>query len=361
MKTTIFRSSWLMMLLAGALVAPAQLSAQRADSTRTHVVKAGETLWSLAQTYLGDSQRWREILALNSSVRAPNALTVGSSIRIPVSGAARRATPDTARRVVVPNDPPPPPPRNPASDTTRRTIFYGNQPGGGFIRIDTARRVPVDPGVPARVYEAMSSPFVADAAVLDQAGRCLSVGPAGARESGGVLLHGTLNIELPNGSIPDTSYRWLLVRRGPLLAGLGAVVIPTGVVRLTSITSGTAEIVAQFDAMSCSDAVLRANVLPATPRGRLTPVTDGPTGSVVWVASESLLPTLQHALILDIGTESGLRPGDRVTVYGENGTAVVASADIVRVDRRSATALVVRQSLGSLAAGLRVRVTEKLP
>jgi hypothetical protein len=359
MKTTIFRSSWLVMLIAGALVAPAQLSAQRTDSTRTHVVKAGETLWSLAQTYLGDSQRWREILALNSSVRAPNELTVGSTIRIPGS-AARRAVPDTARRTVIPNDPPPPP-RNPASDTTRRTIFYGNQPGGGFTRVDTARRAPADPGVPARVYEGLSAPFVVDSAMLDQAGRCLSVGPVGERESGGVLLQGTLSIQLPNGAIPDTSYRWLLVRRGPLLTGLGAVVIPTGVVRLTSISGGTAEIVAQFDAMSCSDAVLRANVPATTPPGRLTPVTDGPTGSVVWVASESLLPTLQHALILDIGAESGLRPGDRVTVYGGNGTAVVASADVVRVDRRSATALVVRQTLGSLAAGLRVRVTEKLP
>ena len=360
MKTTIFRSSWLVMLVAGALVAPAQLSAQRADSTRNHVVKAGETLWSLAQTYLGDSQRWREILALNSSVRAPNALTVGSTIRIPVPGAARRATPDTSRRVVIPNDPPPTP-RNPASDTTRRTIFYGNQPGGGFTRTDTPRRVSIDSGVPARVYEGLSAPFVIESATLDQAGRCLSVGPTGTRESGGVLLQGTLTIQLPNGAIPDTSYRWLLVRRGPVLSGLGAVVIPTGVVRLTSISGGTAEIVAQFDAMSCSDAVLRANVAPRAPRGRLTPITDGPSGSVVWVASESLLPTLQHALILDIGTESGLRPGDRVTVYGGNGTAVVASADIVRADRRSATALVVRQTLGSLAAGLRVRVTEKLP
>ena len=360
MKTTIFRSSWLMILVAGALVAPAQLSAQRADSTRTHVVKAGETLWSLAQTYLGDSQRWREILALNSSVRAPDALAVGSTLRIPVSPAARPAAPDTARRVAIPNDPPPPP-RNPTSEKTRRTIFFGNQPGAAFTPPDTTRSAPVGPTVPARVYEAMSAPFVAEAAMLDQAGRCLSVGPAGSRESGGVLLHGTLTIQLPNGAIPDTSYRWLLVRRGPLLTGLGEVVIPTGVVRLTSIADGTAEIVAQFDAMSCTDAVLRANATPASPSGRLTPVTDGPTGTVAWVPSASLLPTLQHALILDIGAESGLRPGDRVTVYGENGTAVVASADIVRVDGRSATALVVRQTLGSLAAGLRVRVTEKLP
>lgn len=359
MKTTIFRSSWLMILLAGALMAPARLSAQRADSTRAHVVKPGDTLWSLAATYLGDSQRWREILALNSSVRAPNELTVGTTVRIPLSGARRPPARDTAKREVIIQEAPPR--RTSVADTVRRTIFYGARPAGGFTERDSVRRVMVDSGVPARVYEAVSAPFVADSAILGRAGRCLSVGPAASRESGGVLLQGTLSIELPNGAIPDTASRWLLVRRGPLLAGLGRVLVPTGVVRLTSASSRDAEIVAQFDAMSCSDAVLPAVAPPSTPRGRPVPVTNGPTGTIAWIASESLLPTLQHALILDLGAGSGARPGDRVTVYGANGTSVVATADIVRVDGRSATALVVRQSLGSLAAGLRVRVTEKLP
>jgi hypothetical protein len=359
MKTTIFRSSWLVILLAGALVAPARLSAQRADSTRAHVVKPGDTLWSLAATYLGDSQRWREILALNSSVRAPDALSVGTTVRIPMRGTARPAARDTARRDVIAQDPQTP--RRPSvPDTVKRTIFYGAQHSGGFQR-DTMRRVVLDSGVPARVYEAVSAPFVADSAILERAGRCVSVGTAASRESGGVLLHGTLSIELPRGATPDTATRWLLVRRGPLLAGLGPVVVPTGVVRLTSASAPEAEIVAQFDAMSCSDAVLPAVAVPATPRGRPVPVTNGAAGVVAWIASESLLPTLQHALILDLGSGSGARPGDRVTVYGTNGTSVVATADIVRVDGRSATALVVRQSLGSLATGLRVRVTEKLP
>jgi hypothetical protein len=361
MRTTIFRSSWLMMLLAGALVAPAQLSAQRADSTRAHVVKAGDTLWSLAATYLGDSQRWRELLALNSSVRAPDALTVGSTIRIPARATSRPASQDTARREVRIDPPPRAQPAAAASDTPRRTIFFGAQPAGGFTRPDSVRRVSVDSGVPARVYEGLSAPYVTDDATLEGAGRCLSVGPTGTRETGGVLLQGTLSVELPAGTTPDTGSRWLLVRRGPVLPALGTVVVPTGVVRLTSNAGTTAEIVAQFDAMSCSDAIVPAVLPPSASRGRLTPVTDGATGTVVWLPGESLLPTLQHALILDIGIESGVRVGDRVTVFGGNGTAVVATAEVVRVDRRSATALVIRQTLGSLAAGLRVRVTEKLP
>ncbi len=361
MRTTIFRSSWLTIALAGALVAPAQLSAQRTDSTRTHVVKSGETLWSLAATYLGDSQRWREILALNPGVRAADALVVGSSLKIPSARTAPSTVRDTNRAIA--NDPAPAEVRT-QSRSPRRTIFFGNQPAGGFTTPDTTRRAPVDSGVPARVYESMSAPFVIDQSLLDRSGRCLSVGSGGTSPEGGVLLHGGLSLDLPNGSLPDTGARFLLVRRGPVLAGLGAVVIPTGVVRLTSgntVRGAAAEVLAQYDAMSCSDLVVPAASAPLARGGRLTTVSDGAAGTVAWVPSGSLLPTLQHALILDIGTDAGVKPGDRVTVYGGDGSAVVGSADIVRVSARSATALVVRQSLGLLAAGLRVRVTEKLP
>ena len=65
--------------------------------------------------------------------------------------------------------------------------------------------------------------------------------------------------------------------------------------------------------------------------------------------------------ILSMGADVGVRLGDRVTIFGGNGNVTVASAEIVRVDRRSATALVVSQTLGSVSTGLRVRVTEKLP
>jgi hypothetical protein len=360
MRMTIFRFSWVV-LLAGALVAPAQLSAQGADTVRTHVVRPGETLWSLAVRYLGDGERWREILSLNASLRSASSLAVGTSIRIPARAATRPQARDTARQDVRTSGPPPAPRQG--RDSIRRTIFYGAQPAGGFVRQDSLRRVSTDSGVPAHVFEGISAPFVVEPEVLDGGGRCVSVGPAAASEAGGVLLHGTLSVQLPAGVAADTGSRWLLVRRGPVIPELGTVAIPTGVVRLTSAVDAapSAEILAQFDAMSCTDIILPAEVPPALPRGTLTPVTDGASGTIAWVASESLLPTLQHALILDMGVESGVKIGDRVTVYGATGNAVVASAEVVRVDRRSATALVVRQTLGSLAAGLRVRVTEKLP
>lgn len=366
MKTTIFRSSWLMMVIAGALVAPAQLSAQGADSARTHVVKRGDTLWDLAATYLGTGARWREILAVNASIRGAVALPVGATIRIPGKTASKPQQVAAARPVAPPQSAPPPgaPAQRPPPRDTSRTIFFGVRPGGGFTPRESTV-APVAAPVPASVFEAVSAPYVIDAGEMDRSGRCVSIGAAAAPDAGGVLLHGTLSILLPGGAAAEADSRWLLVRRGPVLTGLGAVVFPTAIVRLTSAAAqgqpARAEVVAQFDAMSCSDAVLPSIATPAPPAGRLTPVSDGVRGRVAWVASESMLPTLQHALILDIGTAQGVRLGDRVTIYGGRGGTIVASADVVRVDERSATALVVRQTLGSLAAGLAVRVTEKLP
>jgi hypothetical protein len=363
MKMTIFRSSWLVMVIAGALVAPAPLSAQRVDSTRNHIVKPGDTLWKLSASYLGDGNRWREFLAANPSLGNRSVLTVGAKIRVPAHKPGARPSPaattssttDTGRRTRTVTQ------RPYITDTIKRTIFFGAQLAGGFVR-DTMRRVNTDSGVPARVFEGLSAPFVADEATLDGGGRCVSVGPTAAAEARGVLLQGTLEVQMPAGTAIDTAARWLLVRRGPELTGLGTVAIPTGVVRLTSKADAVnAEVVAQYDKMSCDDVLLPAIAPPKTAGGKLTPVSDGPRGVVVWVPGESLLPTLQHALILSVGADVGVRLGDRVTIFGGNGNATVASAEIVRVDRRTATALVVSQTLGSLSTGLRVRVTEKLP
>ena len=61
---------------AVVLLAPAAIGAQdrpaapaaAAPQGRTHTVKRGDTLWDLAQTYLGDAFQWPEIYRLNRDV-----------------------------------------------------------------------------------------------------------------------------------------------------------------------------------------------------------------------------------------------------------------------------------------------------
>ena len=55
----------------------------------THVVKQGDTLWSLAAKHLGSGPRWPEIQALNGGVD-PHKLRIGSTLRIPIREAKKQ-------------------------------------------------------------------------------------------------------------------------------------------------------------------------------------------------------------------------------------------------------------------------------
>ena len=50
---------------------------------RSHVIRAGDTLWSLAAQYLGASSRWQEIVDLNPELQSNRLLRAGQEIRIP--------------------------------------------------------------------------------------------------------------------------------------------------------------------------------------------------------------------------------------------------------------------------------------
>ena len=71
---------------------PVARTATVAETTRTHVVQAGETLSGLAGKYLGSTARYREIYDANRDVlRSPNSLTEGLTLKIPAKSARRGA------------------------------------------------------------------------------------------------------------------------------------------------------------------------------------------------------------------------------------------------------------------------------
>jgi nucleoid-associated protein YgaU len=51
-------------------------------AANTYTVQKGDTLWSIAQRFLGDGQRWREIVDLNPGLE-PAKLKVGQVILLP--------------------------------------------------------------------------------------------------------------------------------------------------------------------------------------------------------------------------------------------------------------------------------------
>jgi hypothetical protein len=181
-----------------------------------------------------------------------------------------------------------------------------------------------------------------------------------------------LMASLPSGALVDTGTRFVVARAGPKLAEIGSVFFPTGIVRVVSwsATRGTleAEVVSQFDAMSCGDVLLPLEIPRDTSSARPTPIVNGPVGTVLWVASTALLPSLQHHVVISLGSSSGIKPGDQVTLFtsartdsASRGAGEVGVATVLRVSPRAATALIIRQSRAAIEAGMPVRLSAKLP
>jgi nucleoid-associated protein YgaU len=69
---------------SGSIAVATAPATVHSTSASVHVVRAGDTLRAIAAEYLGDEQRWPEILDLNRDrVAAPDELRVGMELRLP--------------------------------------------------------------------------------------------------------------------------------------------------------------------------------------------------------------------------------------------------------------------------------------
>ena len=255
-----------------------------------------------------------------------------------------------------------------------RSIFYAAPPGSDSLGLEPVVEDTVRAPAAVRRWEYVTAPFVADAAMRSRVGHCVALQGARSRTGESSMVHfgDRLMASLPPGAIVDTGTRLVLARQGPELDEVGSVFFPTGIVRVVSWSAsrGTleAEVVSQFDAMSCSQVLLPLDLPRDTSVVRPTPVANGQVGRVLWVASTALLPSLQHHVVISLGSSSGLKPGDQVTLFTPGSADSVSRsasdagvATVLRVSPRAATALIIRQSRAAIETGMPVRVSAKLP
>lgn len=367
-------------LLLALLATPSLGLAQ--GETRTHTVRKGDTLWDLAQQYLGDAFKWPEIYRRNqSTIQDPNLIYPDQVIII--SGDVV-ATPGTPADSTVPGGgvgeapvdtmsggqnpmPAGPPPAMTIFNPDRYRVVRGERQS---LRIR-------EPASAVRTGDFLQAPFMWDANGVQGAGRVIE-----GSSTDGIGIYNTerpvqymemLYIQVPQGAQGAKDERFLLFRYGPTIAGQGRVVVPTGIVKVTQ-TAGTgrteAVLLAKFEDVFAGQLVMPLDTLVMTPGVFPARVEFGLATNISYMYGEPVLPPVGHQIIFSAKASDGLVPGDQLTLQVPASTAADGSAlpaqdiavtQVTRVTQWGASAIIIGQTDGGIKTGMAARVTGKMP
>lgn len=350
-----------------------------ADTTRevTHTVKKGDTLWDLAQYYLKDPFRWPEIFRRNTDVvENPHWIYPGEIIRIWGDEVRPEAlaSADSAGNVVshIVTLPAPAPIQQGggseltvfASPLSRAAASMGEQLSGR-ARTSGVRRGEVEaaPYVDKRGGPSGAGKLTAS---VDRPG--IQAISADAR----FQLNDRVYFEPPAGFVARAGERYLTYVLGDHLGDVGQVVVPTGVVRVETVTAGQppmVRIIRQFGEIKLQQGLIPFSdvILPLT---ATNPIAGGASGKVLYVHNQPVLPSIGHYVVLSPSARAGIQVGDEFSFIDaatgrrdENAAPPVSAgtAQAVRVTPFATTAIIISQIQPTIREGMAVQVIGKMP
>ncbi len=392
-RTTIFRSRPLFLGLIAVAVGTVPLSAQDStaanQSARVHIVVVGETLWTLAELYFGDPHLWPEIYRLNTLVvedphwifpgeellLAPLDAVTDQSLPIPEAGGPELVV-QAAEGAPPPPPPPPPPspalpppPPPPPPPTGMGPTVFSRAGADARAGLEVAR--PPTPRGSGRVrfYAAGFLTEEKDLAWGEVLGpddqSTLSTLPASS--SATVFEH--VRIEAPENATYRVGDSLLILRLSRVVAGWGRVVVPSGIVRVTEVDGRTVrgEVTAQFERITDGRVTLPLPSYRNLGGARPAHIENGMRGSIVAVRDLHPVPTLRDVVFIDRGRVDGIVPGDVFEVLAPSlnpdmpPRRRVAVIEIVRVNERSASAVLSQIHDIGVRADAPVRLIRKMP
>jgi LysM repeat protein len=310
----------------------------------TYTVQQGETLWSLAQRFLGDPLLWPEIYRLNTTVvEDPHWIYPGEELRfapaettVVAGGQPIMVTPqgDTARAA-------PPQEQRPAQ---QRTIFSGTAASPLRQQQEAIELRSVRAYRAVREGEYFSAGFLTENQPLT-VGRLLgSMRTSSVRRltsSSSPQLFSEVAVQPPDGEQLARGDLLLVFRRAGEVRGYGEIIRPTGLVRVTQAAEAGqnvgAQVVSIYGQIADGQELLKTAPFALTTNARPVEVTDGVTGAVVGLRDRREFAGLQDVIYIDRGADEGVRLGD---VFAISGVARVRGA-IGDIEQDQARAIVV--------------------
>lgn len=388
---------------------PNELRAQATEVTavtqatadeRSHLVKPGDTLWELAEQYLGDGLLWRAIarrndIAVTSASIVP--IKVGQMLVIPPKGATVDVRAGAADgELAVPQMALAPALRDTATsgilqidqllaERARRraklvadadyaaakdsmevqTVFYRELPtveaaerAAGIL---TAGRAPSP-----RRAEFESAPFEAGREAMEGAGKL--VRRLGTMEDGRIVRTDRVEVEVPPQRAYATGDRLIVFRIADGGSRSSQVAVPTGVLEVVGVVMGSSRVHAvvrsQTGTIEIGQRVMAAVGDPADRAVAVRLASPDLETTVTWLDQTEAIPTLQSFLMLGVGAQQGARAGDEFALYAkgpENREQLLATVRVVRTGTVTSAALLTRQYASGVKLGVVARRFAKAP
>ena len=361
----------------------------------THVVSAGETLWSIAVLYYNDPLLWPEIYRLNTAlIDDPHWIYPGEELSLAAGVSVAQAPESTAVAPAVPGDtvhaqPSPDtvavlPDTSMAVDTavaeapppepteTYTTIFDRRRNATQEVR-DVLRAYTNQAYRPLRRGEFYAAGFLTEGEKLPY-GRVLgntSI-PAIPRltDRSSAMPFDQIAIQPPRGASYHVGDSLLIVRVDRDIAGWGGVVVPVGVARVTELQRRQvlADVILQFARIHDGHLALPLEPFKDPGQVRPTAVEYGLQGFVIAERDIHVLAGPQQIVFINRGRAEGVTPGDIFEAFrpasnvpGSSSEQVQIVLEIVHTRDHSASGLILNIEHPNLGPGMPVRLVRKMP
>ena len=372
-------------LSAAALVTVGSAGNMRAQEVRTdsatHTVKRGDTLWDLAQAYLGDAYLWPEIYRLNTDqIEDPHWIYPGEILRLPgraqAAAIAAAADPsDTTGMPLRPRVEEPEQPRRVAGPTVFTPRAMARPRRDGRDSVVAPARVPMG--------DVLRAPYVDGDKGPRGAGRVLigadipGIDKPNARTN--FQLYDKVLMSPPAGSVAAEGERYIAYVLGEYVENLGMVVIPTALVQVVRAPregdAAVVEVLELYNQLNADQLVVPLDTVGAGASQLPVPVATAAaqTAKIRYIhRDKTVLPSLNYYVLFDLSVKDGLRIGDEIQIYrprtevkDDVGPAIpeisIAHGQVVRVTPQGATARITAQEQPAIRVGESVRITARMP